>query len=390
MKKSLEKKLKKLNVAIVAHIFATGPALELEQYLTYKVSSLIFIGHPFAYKKDVASFRRIYNKGQLMDSSKASLIKLPGILIYFKDFVLTLLWVLQFGKQIDVYVGSDGFSAYLGIFLKKIGRVRQVVLYTIDFMPKRFGNPILNWIYHYFDEQCLKKCKVVWNLSDKMAQGREEYMKTKRDRFVPQLTIPLGIWDKRIPKLSFEKKSRYQLVFMGHLLKKQGLDIVIDSLPLVLKKLPKTKLLIIGTGEYEQALEVKIRKLKVEKNVKFSGYVEKHEDLEKMLAESMVAVATYKPDPESFTYFADPGKIKNYLSAGLPVILTDVPPIAKEIAAKKCAVIINYNPQSFAGAVIKLLSTPRLLKVYSNNAVKYAKNFDWENIFPKALEETLK
>jgi glycosyltransferase involved in cell wall biosynthesis len=214
-------------------------------------------------------------------------------------------------------------------------------------------------------------------------------MKVKKRTFVPQLTVPLGIWEKRIPKVPFEKRNRYRMVFMGHILKKQGLDIVIDSFPAILKKLPKTELLIVGTGDYESSLKMQVKKLKLERNVTFAGYIENHEDVEKMLSQSMVAVATYKPDPESFTYFADPGKIKNYLAAGLPVILTDVPPIAREIELKKCAVITGYNDREFTSSAIELLARPRKLRQYSKNALKYAKNFDWENIFPGALEKTL-
>lgn len=389
MKKSLEGSLKNLNVAIVTHIFATGPALDLEEYLKSKVSSLVFIGHPFVYKKEVNSFRRIYSKGKLISEIKAPPARLPGILMYIKDALITFWWILRYSKKIDLYIGSDGFSSYLGLILKKIGKVKKVLLYTIDFMPKRFGSAILNWLYHYFDKQCLKYCTAVWNLSDKMAQGREEYMKVKRDKFVPQITVPLGIWDKRIKKPEFSQRNRYQMVFMGHILEKQGLDIVLDAMPKILKKVSKAHLLIIGTGIYENSLKSKVNKLKLTKNVSFAGFVESHEEVERMLSESILAVATYKPDPDSFTYFADPGKIKNYLSAGLPVILTRVPPIAWEIEKKKCAVITEYNSDDFSKIASQFLLSPKTLQIYSKNAVKYAKNFDWNNVFTKGLEKTL-
>lgn len=389
MKNSLENKLKKLNVAIVTHIFATGPALDLEEYLKYKTNNLIFIGHPFSFSKTPNSFLRIYSRYKLIRNSQSIYIKKPDILLYLKDAFLTFWWVLTYQKKINLYIGSDGFVAFLGLLLKRLGKVDDVVLYTIDFMPKRFANPILNWAYHYFDEQCLRHCKVVWNLSDKMAEGREEYMGISREKFVPQLTVPLGIWDKRIEKLPFQKKERFQMVFMGHIIEKQGLDIVIEALPEIIKEISNVKLLIVGTGQYEDTIKRKIKRLNLSKHVLLTGYVERHEDVERMLSESMIAVATYKPDPDSFTYFADPGKIKNYLSAGLPVILTDVPPIANEIETKKCAVIVEYSKEDFAKAAIRLLSSPSLLKQYSKNAINFAGKFDWEKVFKKALNLTL-
>ena len=389
MKKSLENRLKRLNIAIISLIFATGPALDLEEFLKDKVNNLVFIGHPFSFSKTPASFLRIYSKKKLVAKQEFIKLRIPDILLYIKDAFLTFWWFFRYPEKIDLYIGSDGFMTFLGLFLKQIGKVKDVVLYTIDFMPRRFPNVALNWLYHYFDEQALKNCKVVWNLSDKMAQGREEYMRIKRENLVPQLTVPLGIWNKRIPKLQLNKKRRHQLVFMGHILEKQGLDIVIEAMPIISKKMPKVQLIVIGTGQYEDNLKRKVKKLKIEKFVKFLGYIESHIEVEKLLSESIVAVATYKPDPESFTYFADPGKIKNYLAAGLPVILTDVPPIARDIEEKKCGFIVKYDYQDLAITVIRLLSSPVSLKRYSQNAFKYAKNFDWDYIFPKALKETI-
>ena len=34
---------------------------------------------------------------------------------------------------------------------------------------------------------------------------------------------------------------------------------------------------------------------------------------------SSVALAPYAPDPDSFTRFADPSKLKSYAAAGLPM-----------------------------------------------------------------------
>ena len=120
------------------------------------------------------------------------------------------------------------------------------------------------------------------------------------------------------------------------------------------------------------------------------GYIKDHKDVEKILSKSTVAVATYKPDPESFTYFADPGKIKNYLACGLPVFLTDVPSIAKKLEKEKCGIICSYNEVDVGKKIINLLSDKKKLDLYSTNAKKFAKDFDWNIIFEKALKLSIK
>ncbi|MBI4058804.1 glycosyltransferase [Candidatus Microgenomates bacterium] len=389
MKRNLPKELRSLRVAIVSHIFATGPALDLEEYLQNKVRLLVFIGHPFSYRKEINSFYRSYLRGKLIGSRLAYPWRLPEPLIYLKDAFYTLLWMLKQKGKIDLYIGSDNFSAFLGLILKKLGKVEEVVLYTIDYMPQRFKNPLLNFLYHFFDKQCLKNCQVIWNVSPVMATAREEYSGLKISDCAPQILVPLGMWYKRIPKLPLSKKNRYQLIFMGHLLEKQGLDVVIKGIPSILKKIPEAKLVVMGTGEYENHLKNLAKRLKIEKHVLFTGYIERHEDIERKLARSALAVAMYKPDPASFTNWSDPGKLKNYLAAGLPIILTSVPPVAKEIKNEKCGVIAEYNEKDFSQQVINLLRNNSKMREYSKNAVKWARQFDWDLVFAKALIQTL-
>ncbi len=380
------KELERLNLVIASHIFATGPALELEEYLKNKVATLTFIGHPFSFAKERKSFYRSYTNKRLLITHTFPLY-MPTFLFYFRDAFFTFWWTFKQGN-IDLFIGSDNFLSFIGILLKKFGRVDKVILYTIDYQPRRFKNSILNYLYHYFDKMCLENCTAVWNVSDAITDAREKYGKLNRHKNALQITVPLGIWYQRIPKLPLSKRERYRIVFMGHLLEKQGLQMVIEALPRVLESLPKAQLVVIGTGEYEKNLKALVAEKKLDGNVKFLGYIESHKKVENELAKSVIAVATYKPDPESFTYYADPGKIKNYLAASLPVMLTMVPPIAKEIAQKKAAIICNYDSTDIANKIISLLSNESKLQEYSKNASKFAKKFDWNIVFENAISQS--
>ena len=145
----------------------------------------------------------------------------------------------------------------------------------------------------------------------------------------------------------------------------------------------------MGTGEYEKFLKEKAQKLKIQKNVDFRGYVADHILVEKILAQSVIGVAMYKPDPKSFTNWADPAKIKNYLGARLPVVLTNVPPIAQDLLKKQCGIISEYDEYDFATKPINLLKDTKKLQQFSKNAYYYSKQFDWDNVFEKALSESI-
>ncbi len=388
MNEDLKRTLKGLDVVISSHVSASGPALDLEEYLKNKTGSLLFIGHPFSIMEGKPSFYRTYKQGKLLREHHGLNLKLPGVFTYLKEAVSTVLWVLGKTDKVDLYIGSDGLLAYLGLFLKRLGRAKKVVFYTIDYVPKRFTNSFLNKLYHFFDSQCAKKADMVWNLSEKIVEARIKH-ELKRDRLATNIVVPVGIWLKRTQRHRKVQKEKDRIVFLGHLIKKQGLQVVIDAITKVSKKFPGVHLYAIGTGPYEQDLRRRVKKNNLQNQVSFLGFIKNHKKIEEELAKSTLSVATYEPAPDSFTYFTDPGKIKSYLAAGLPVILTDVPPIAKQLAKKRCGLIARYNVDSVARKIEELLGNRSKLDSYSANAVQYAVNFDWNKIFAEALGKTL-
>jgi len=97
----------------------------------------------------------------------------------------------------------------------------------------------------------------------------------------------------------------------------------------------------------------------------------------------------YDKEKDRFTYYADPTKLKDYLSTGLPILLTDVPHNARDIENNKCGLIIDYTADRIAEAVIDLMKNEERLKQYRENATNYAKQFDWNIIFKENLERVL-
>ncbi len=330
---------RKKKIIIVTHVYATGPSQDLEEYLTNnKVKKLLFIGHPLFYRKHQnGSGYKVYKKGKLTRERYLKNRKLPLFFSSFKDLFLNIYWVFGAKGRWDLFVGVDNLNAFSGVWLRRLGLVRKVVYYVIDYTPQRFKNNILNNVYHWVDKFCVKNCDETWNLSPRMAEAREKYRGLKKELYQRQKTVPIGIWYNRIPRKDFLEIEKHTLVFMGHILKKQGIQYVLAAVPKIIKEIPDFKFLIIGGGDYLAVLKEKVRDLKIEKYAAFTGFIENHQEIEERLSRSALAVAIYERGKKktNFTYFADPGKLKSYLAAGLPVLLTDVPYNAKEIERKK-------------------------------------------------------
>src|SRR5207248_6531205 len=111
--------------------------------------------------------------------------------------------------------------------------------------------------------------------------------------------------------------------------------------------------------------------------VTFHGYVDDHRDVERILAGCSVAVAPYKRSAATFTRYADPGKLKAYLAAGLPIVLTEVPPNARELASEAGADVVADDPAAVAAAISRALASPERWRVRRESALAYARRFDW-------------
>jgi len=376
---------KNKKIVIVTHEAATGPAQELRDFLVPKVKNLFFIAHPLLFFSEMekkSSHYEKYQEGKLIKKHQAVHWPFPEYLSYFKDCLYTFFWVLTSKDSYDLFIGSGNINAFVGVILRKLGKVKKVVFYCIDYVPQRFNNRLVNNFYHWVDKICAQKCDLTWNLSPRMIEGRE---KRWGKSFPCQTVVPHGVHFHRIKRLPFREINKEEIVFMGSLLKKQGVQLVIKALPEIRKKIQDIRLTIIGTGPYEKNLKDLVKKLKLEKLVSFTGYVESHQKLENLMAKGALGVALYNSAIDQFTYYADPGKVKVYLGAGLPVVITDVPYIAKEIEKEKCGIIVDYNKKDIAEAITGLLKDEKKLQAYRQNALSYAKRFDWDKIFEKAL-----
>mgnify|MGYP001589972463 CR=1 FL=1 len=381
----MNRKLPLSSAVIATHVYTTGPAQDLKDYLNGEtIENLLFIGHPLFFDKKLkgSGFEK-YIKGKLIVEDYSQIKKTAAIISYFKDVWLTVKWVLQSGEQWDLFVGSDNLNALAGIILKKLGHVKKVIYYVIDYNPYRFENKVLNYIYHKIDQFCVRHADETWNLSPRMEWGRKKYFGFTGGH---QKVVPVGVWTERLnPSV---KKIPNSLVFMGHITKKQGIQDVIKEIPSITKNIPNFKFVVFGGGDYLDTLKELAANLNVSKFIEFKGYIKDHRDIEKQLPQYSLAIAPYEKYDDkghlSFTYFADPAKLKLYLACGLPVLVSDVPYNANEIVHNGCGAIIRND---LSKDIVDILKDKTKLEILSKNTTTYAKSLSWKQIFSQALNE---
>ena len=379
--------LKQKSAIIVIHESSGGPGHDLKNFLLVNnTRELLLISHPLLYFKEgfkKSSRFELYKNGKLIKEDESFHWDLPEPLLYVKDFIYTFIWTFKYCKNPDLFFGVDNLNALTGLYIRLLFKKTKVIYYVIDYVPMRFKNKLLNNIYHFIEKISAQHSNTTWNLSPRMIEGREE--KWKRP-FPNQIVVPYGIYFERIKRAPFNKINKHEIIFMGALLGKQGVQLVISALPLIIKKIPDVKFTIIGKGPYENNLKKLVIKFRLGNHVSFLGHIESHEEMENRIAKAAIATALYDPKNADFSYYADPGKIKNYLGAGVPVIMTDVPQIAGEIESNECGIVVEYDIKKLANKLINFLENKSETERYRVNAIKFAEKYSWDKVFNRAIK----
>jgi len=387
--------IKTKKIIIVLHEnLPTGPGHDLRDYLLInKAKEIVYVTHPLlSLKQNYANRSRmqVYARSGVIERQSKYHLSLPMPILYFKDLFLTLVWVIGRREKYDLYVGLDPINAFAGILLKIIGLVNKTVYYTIDYVPKRFDNIVLNFVYHSLDKFCVRYSDDTWNVGGEVANAREKYYHMDRKIYSKQYHLPIGVWPGQFKSLPFEKINLNKLVYIGSLKHIMGVELMIDAMPKLVKKFPRLRLDIVGGGVDEEILKQRVRKLKAEKYIIFHGWIRDRARVGVLASDAVIGLATFNTDEFSVEVKnADPSKIKEYLSMGLPVITTNVVPYYLELEKSKCAIVISYSVDSLVDAVETLLTNKTRLQAYKANASKFAEQFDYSKLFTNALSRVL-
>jgi len=168
-------------------------------------------------------------------------------------------------------------------------------------------------------------------------------------------------------KLGNERK----ILFVGNLHPNKGVHFLIKSFALVKSKINDVKLVIVGDGPLKHYLINLTKRLNLEKDVIFTGFVN-DEDLPKYYA--------------SCDIFASASVLEGFglifleaMALGKPIVAFNLASIP-EVVGNAGILIDEINYEKFADALIELLSNEELYREKSQIALNRVKLFSWENI----------
>jgi glycosyltransferase involved in cell wall biosynthesis len=366
-----------MNYFIASHISDLyGPTEELIKYLIIRKIDFRAVLNPLEY---CVKARRhiVFFKSNRINRKYLYNLHKPAILSWILDFIFITFFMIIGFQKIDEFIGCDPLNAIAGIIGKKIGKVSRVIYYTIDWSEYRFQNMLLNQIYYRLDNYCIRQADENWCVSKRLINLR----KKQNVDFAKLKFVPIGIYAKK--PLIAKKYNHMSLVYLGALEKTKGIELVIKAWPLIKKRLPNISLYVIG--KTPSSIAVKYEEILSKLNDVYVLGLKDHDEVLKLLPSYGIGLAPYSSDVTSVTKYADPSRIKDYISCGLPVITTNVPEISEDIDQIKAGKIVNYTIRSFVEGIVDLINSDHFFE-YKLNAYKLALKYNWREIFSQVIE----
>lgn len=176
------------------------------------------------------------------------------------------------------------------------------------------------------------------------------------------------------------ERSDHELLFVGRLVEKKGVAVLLKAMPAVLAEFPETRLTIAGSGPLEAELHRLAKELQISDAVDFPGMVSQSQ-LPDLYRQAAIAVFPFivaqSGDQEGF------GLVQvEAMGCGCPVISGDLPAVHDIIIHGETGLLVPPNhPKALADAVSALLSNPDLRQNLAQQGRKRSlEQFDWSTV----------
>lgn len=211
-----------------------------------------------------------------------------------------------------------------------------------------------------------------------------EHTKNQVARYINPSRIEIIPPGKDKNDFIYDKDKKFsdpvKFLYVGNLIHRKGVDLLIKAFSLAYKNNPNIILKIVGDGEERRNLEMLTNKLGLASKIYFLGSIE-NKDIPLAYKDSHIFVSMQRE--ESF------GQIFiEAMACGLPIIATETIGARTIINKNNFGIIVSQeNVNMFAEKMLLLIKNKTLAKEMSSEAREiFENNYDWEDvIIPKYL-----
>lgn len=313
------------------------------------------------------------------NTTSRNLVTKPPLL-WFEEFITNMLWILTDKKRYDLAIASDPLNYFSCLIAKIIGKAKKTQFHSTDYSPRRFQNFILEFLYQFLYKLSLNNADIVTVISNKMSDLAKK--KVLHKNWYKIHLLPNSPYFDDIPKTKNKKIMNDLVMLVGRWGNQIDTNTLIRCLKLLKKTFPNIKLNIIGYTENRYINAFKDRNLS--KSVIFHGSLPYKEALKKM-SKCYIGITSYSKS-DSYVYFADSLKIREYAAAGLPIVCDNVYNTSEEVRLYDAGSVYN-NSSEMCKAIQNLIEDKKLYRKKSNNAIIWARKMDKKKLLTNLYDK---
>lgn len=178
----------------------------------------------------------------------------------------------------------------------------------------------------------------------------------------------------------YNKEKRKTVIFLGALSRDKGIEDALMVFSFLIQQLPNFQFWIIGKGElgYVNSLKLQANSLKINRNVKFWGFVSDKKKYE-LLARSHILICPSVREGWGLTVIEAAGM-------GTPTVGYNVAGLRDSIIDNKSGLLTKKNnPEEMARSVFNLMRDQSRYIRMCNYAKKWSSNFSWDSSIKQTL-----
>jgi glycosyltransferase involved in cell wall biosynthesis len=174
------------------------------------------------------------------------------------------------------------------------------------------------------------------------------------------------------PRLPHTSTS-FRLVTHGTLVKRYGIETLIQAVHLLRDTIPGLHLEIIGDGEYRSALEALVERLELRQHVTFAGFLPEYEQVAPKLLDADLGIVPI------WTDFQLCNKLVDYLLLGIPAITSESRVLRTYLDDEAVHFVPPKNDVALADGILLLYREPgRRAALAAAGKAAYLKHFSWD------------
>ena len=196
--------------------------------------------------------------------------------------------------------------------------------------------------------------------------------------------IPNGV-DLSLFDTNTEKNPK-KIVFAGAMYYHRGLDVLLEAIPAVIKRIPDAKFILLGSGKEMEKLKKIVLENKLENSVEFKGWI-KRDKIPENISNASIGIGPLRLT--EVTSRALPIKVLEYMAVSLPVI-AQKGTLPEDILENGKNGYFIENATELAEKIIVLLNQPNKVENMGIQSLKMIQKFSWDNVVKNIIEETKK